>query len=192
MTEALTTLDSPIDVMYPIHRALRAEAAHAERLVRALHPGESLHTFAQAFAHWFRALEYHAVTEDAYMTPDMDRPAARTNEVEHQQLTALLIDIQTFLQQVHAPAGVSARTLRHMLGKVVALGIAQDDHLEEEEARILPVIRQQMGQHTQWDIARHLLCDTQEPGWIMAWLAPCLTPREHQLLIELTHRAVPA
>lgn len=190
MGQAFTTLENPIDVMYPIHRALRAEAAQAERMVRALQPGESLHAFASAFARWFRALEYHAVTEDMYMTPDINRPTARTNEAEHQQLTELLVDLQTYLQHENDPAGPTARSRRQVLGKVVALGIAQDDHLEEEEERILPVVRQQMSPEAQRDIACHLVCDPQEPQWIMDWLRPSLTPTEHHLLAVLTSQPV--
>jgi hypothetical protein len=68
MAEDITALDSPIDVMYPLHKALRAEAAHAEEVVRALESGESFQPFAQVFQRWATALEYHAVVEDQYMT----------------------------------------------------------------------------------------------------------------------------
>jgi hypothetical protein len=132
----ITTLDSPIDVMYPLHKALRAEAAHAEAVVRALESGASFQPFAQVFQRWATALEYHAVMEDQYMTAVLDRPSARTNEVEHRCLTELLADLQTYLREVGGPAVVTARTQRHALGKVVALRVAQDDHLEEEEERV--------------------------------------------------------
>jgi hemerythrin-like domain-containing protein len=187
MIEALTVLESPIDVMHPIHKALRAEAAQAEAQVRALKPGESLAPFAQAFARWYKALEYHAVTEDVHMTAALNRPIARTNEAEHQHLTELLADLQTYLQQQADPGTVTSKTRRQVLGKVVALGIAQDDHLEEEEERILPVIRQQMSEEQQRDLACRLLqdCETADACWIMTWLTPYLTPTEQQLLADL-------
>ena len=66
---------------------------------------------------------------------------------------------------------VTARTRRHALGKVVVLRVAQDDHLEEEEERVLPVIRQQISETQQFDMAQRLLLDREAqnagctPGW---------------------------
>jgi hypothetical protein len=190
MTEDITALDSPIDVMYPIHKALRAEAAHAEAVVRALEIGDSFQPFAQVFQRWATALEYHAVMEDQYMTASLARPSARTNEAEHRGLTELLADLRTYLHEVGGPAAVTARTRRHALGKVVVLRVAQDDHLEEEEERILPVIRQQLSVMQQYDIARRLLIDrqAQDAGWLLAWLTPYVTATEHQWLADLVGR----
>jgi hypothetical protein len=188
--EAITQLDSPIDVMYPIHKALRTEAAHAEASVRGLAIGGSFEPFAQVFQRWATALEYHAVMEDMYMTASLDRLSARTNEAEHRRLTELLADLQAYLREVGGPAAVTARTRRHALGKVVALGVTQDDHLEEEEARVLPVIRQQISEAQQFAMAQHLLLDrkAQDACWFLAWLTPHVTATERQLLTALVGR----
>jgi hypothetical protein len=187
MREALTQLDSPIDVMYPIHKALRAEAAHAETLARSLALGGNCEPFRQAFLRWATALEYHAVMENTHMTAALDRPSARTNEAEHQQLTELLGDLHAYVQTV-GQAAVTERARRHLLGKVVALRVAQDDHLEEEEERILPVIKEYIRTAQQQEMAQRLLIDqdAQEPGWVLAWLTPYITATERQLLTELT------
>jgi hypothetical protein len=105
-------------------------------------------------------------------------------------LTELLADLQTYLREVGRPAAVTARTRRHALGKVVALRVAQDDHLEEEEERLLPVIRQQFSDMQQYDMARRLLIDqeAQDPGWVLAWLTPHVTTKERQLLTDLVGR----
>jgi len=191
MAEEVTTLSSPIDVMYPIHKALRTEAAHAEEVVRALDIGGSFEPLAQMFHRWATALEYHAVTEDSYMTALLERPSARTNEAEHRRLTELLADLQTYMREAGEPAAVTARTRRHALGKVVALRVAQDDHLEEEEQRVLPVIRQQISEAQQLDMAQRLLLDrkAQEAGWPLAWLTPHVTATERQWLAALLERA---
>jgi hemerythrin-like domain-containing protein len=184
----ITTLDSPIDVMYPLHKALRAEAAHAEEVVRALESGDSFQPFAQVFQRWATALEYHAVMEDQYMTASLARPSARTNEAEHRCLSELLADLQAYLYEVEGP--VTARTRRHALGKVVVLRVAQDDHLEEEEERLLPVIRQQLSDAQQYDMAQRLLIDqeAQDTGWVLAWLTAHVTTTERQLLTDLVGR----
>jgi hemerythrin-like domain-containing protein len=191
MAEDSTALNSPIDVMYPIHKALRAEAARAEEVVRALDIGGSFQPFAQVFQRWATALEYHAVMEDRYMTAPLDRLSARTNEAEHRRLTELLADLQIYVREAGGPAAVTARTRRHALGKVVVLRVAQDDHLEEEEERVLPVIRQQSSESQQFDMAQRLLIDreAQEAGWVLAWLTPHVTATERQWIAALVGRA---
>jgi len=187
MAEAITALDSPIDVMYPLHKALRAEAASAEASVRGLDIGASVAPFEPIFQRWATALEYHAVVEDRYMTALLDRPSARTNEAEHKHLTELLGDLQAYLRALAESAPVTARTRRHLLGKVVALRVAQDDHLEEEEERILPVIRQQLSVAQQFDMAQRLLVapEAHQAHWILDWLTPHVTATERQLLAAL-------
>jgi hemerythrin-like domain-containing protein len=185
MAEDITTLDSPIDVMYPLHKALRAEAAHAEEVVRALEIGASFQPFAQVCQRWATALEYHAVVEDQYMTASLTRPSARTNEAEHRCLSELFADLWNYLREMEGP--VTARTRRHALGKVVVLRVAQDDHLEEEEERLLPLIHQQLSDMQQYDLAQRLLIDrqAQDVGWLLTWLTPYVTTTERQLLTDL-------
>ena len=65
--------------------------------------------------------------------------------------------------------------------------------LEEEEERVLPVIRQQISEAQQCDMARHLLLDreAQDTVWPLAWLTPHVTATERQLLTDLVGRAAP-
>lgn len=48
----LTRLDSPIDVMCLIHKALRLKAARVEELVRCFKVGDSLQPIRGAFNFW--------------------------------------------------------------------------------------------------------------------------------------------
>jgi hypothetical protein len=81
---------------------------------------------------------------------------------------------------------------RRLFGKVVALRIDQDDHLEEEEEFVLPIIRQQMSQAQQLEMVAHLLLDSNAPdaewGWVLDWLVQDLTDVERQSLATLTVR----
>jgi hypothetical protein len=49
MATDIPTLERPIDAMYVIHYALRAEAARVETLVDLLEEGGNLQPFRQAF-----------------------------------------------------------------------------------------------------------------------------------------------
>jgi hemerythrin-like domain-containing protein len=192
MATDIPRLERPIDVMYVIHHALRAEAARVETLVGQLEEGGSLQPFRQAFYRWVMALAYHADTEDTYMTSLLpDVPAARECELAHSRLAELLEDVQGCLTEEIGRTMVIARTQRHLFGKVVMARIAQDDHLEEEEAFVLPVIRRQLSDAQQLAIVRHLLLDeeAEDPRWHLDWLTDSLTPKERQLLADLAERA---
>jgi hypothetical protein len=188
----IRTLESPIDTMYVIHRALRAEAARVETLVDLLEEGGSLQPFRQAFHPWVMALAYHADTEDAYMTSLLpDVPAARECELAHGRLAERLEAVQSCLTEEIGRTMAIARTQRHLFGTVVMARIAQDDHLEEEEAFVLPVIRRQLSDAQQWTIVRHLLLDEEadDPRWYWDWLTEYLTPGERRFLADLAVQA---
>jgi len=191
MTPEITTLESPIDVMYLLHKALRTEAARVEQIISQLGVGGSLLSFKRAFSRWAKLLGYHAVVEDRYLTaPLAGLQPARDNEAAHQGLAEQLESLQADLD---AEVGLTlplARTQRHLYGKVVTLRIAQDDHFEEEEAFVLPLIRQRIREEEQLEMARRLLIDEEaaDRRWVFDWLAGELTPTERQLLADLVAR----
>jgi hemerythrin-like domain-containing protein len=177
--------------MYPLHNALRAQAAGMEQAVRQLETGQSPQRIGQTFAHWARALEYHAAMEDKYMTSLLpDRPSARDNEAAHQHLTSLLEALQSTLHEASGQTAVTARMQRRLLGQVVLLRVAQDDHLEDEEELVLPVIRQRLSEAQQLAIAGRILLDQTAPypRWILDWAAPYMSPPEQAWLADLATR----
>jgi hypothetical protein len=72
----------------------------------------------------------------------------------------------------------------------VALCIAQDDLLEEEEALVLPLLRQQISAAQQLEMARRLLLDpeAEDETWFLDWVAQELTAAEWQWLAALATR----
>lgn len=192
VTTTRIDLEHPIDVMMLIHKALSADAWHAESMAEHLEIGESLQPFAEAFNSWIKALSFHADMEDAYMTPLLPAsPQARENEAAHARLVQRVQDLYDYLQEIE-PEGVTSRTRRRLFGKVVSLRIEQDDHLEEEEAFVLPIIRQHIDTAEQLEMARRLVLDLQAPaeeqGWVLTWLVHDLTKDERQTLTDLMGR----
>jgi hemerythrin-like domain-containing protein len=188
MNIASTNLEHPIDAMYWIHQALRAEAAHVQQIVEHLEEGGTLEPFRQAFYRWVLALGYHAEAEDQWMTPLLPACAvARECEAAHRRLAARLEDVQRCLTEEIGRTMLIARTQRHLFGAVVLARIAQDDHLEEEEAFVLPVIRRQLSATQQVGVIAHLLLDqtAEDPHWPLNWLADHLPPRERRLVADL-------
>lgn len=142
MTGKITRIDNPIDVMHLIHKALRAQASHVEKMANQLELGGSLQNIKGAFNLWASALAYHAEIEDAFMAAALlDWQPARDNELQHRDLELKLEAVQSYLYDEIGRTQVIACTQRHLFGHVVTVRIAQDDHLEEEEEFVLPEIR---------------------------------------------------
>jgi hypothetical protein len=185
-------VDHPIDVMYLIHQALSANARCVETMAERLVIGDTLQPFLHACNSWMKALGFHATMEDTYMTSRLPEfPQARDNEAVHARLGQQVQALQASLHEIE-PQAVTARTRRRLFGKVVALRIDQDDHLEEEEEFVLPVIRAHISTEQQLEMARRLLLDLNAPdetgGWVLDWLVQDLTDIERQALANLTGR----
>ena len=126
------------------------------------------------------------------MTPLLPASAlARDNEQSHQGLAHRMAAIRTALHEI-GEVVATARSRRRLFGHVVALRIAQEDHLEEEEC-LLPVIHQRIGEAEQLDMARHLLFDSEseDEHWMLDWMAPHLTAAERRVLANLVARFAP-
>lgn len=181
----------PIDVMYLLHKALNIEAWRTVSIAERLDVGESLHSFVQAFESWEKALTFHADQEDVYMTPLLSTsPLARENEESHQRLAHRMDEIRTYLREVGEDAVVTTRIRRRLFGHVVALRMDQEDHLEEEEELVLPMIRERLSITQQLEIVRRLLLamETEDPTWVVTWLMHDLTDTERKTLLALTAR----
>src|SRR5919197_3798126 len=188
---AKTADGDPIDVMYLLHKALNVEAWRTVSMAERLDVGESLHPFVHAFESWEKALTFHAEQEDVYMTPLLPTsPLVRENEASHRRLAYRMAEIRTYLQEVGEEAVVTTRIRRRLFGHVVALQIDQEDHLEEEEELVLPMIRARLSLAQQLEIVRRLLLalETEDPTWVVTWLMHDLTDTERQTLLALTAR----
>ena len=165
MTMDITYYDSPIDIMYLIHNALRAEATEVTQRARQLGPASTLAAFTQALHQWASTLEEHARIEDMYMTPLLPaRPVVQDNEVEHQRLTTLFRELASFLQEIPPQRSITPRLQRQVLGHVITLGVEHDNHLESEEDLVLPLVRQRLSEAQQCALVWRLLCYSREPG----------------------------
>ena len=232
MTEDITRLDSPIDVMYLMHKAMRADTAKAEAKLAEAVEGADMQPFIDAFGFWAKELLYHATAEDKYMTtPLTNSQPARDNEAEHaelaqkagaavelaekgdvggfeqtvkdamlsvsekqhEELSERMDDVMGVLQREIGDERMAARARRHLYQKIVELRILENDHLENEEAFVLPVVREQMTEAEELEVARRLLIDedAEDPKWIIEWVRSELAPGEKQLLDALEKRFAP-
>src|SRR5919197_4491850 len=194
MPTDLTQLDHPIDVMCRIHKAIRAEARRTRQAAEHLAIGGTFKPFLDDFYRWALALGFHADAEATYVLPRV--PAmlpAQDNAGGHQALLAGLEDLQRCLHEELGHTIVIPRTRRQLVGNVIPLLIAQADLLDAEEERLVPVLRQHVGEAEQLAMARRLLFDpeSEDEQWMLDWVAPHLTEAERHALADLVARFEP-
>ena len=208
MAEETSIVGSPVDAMYLIHKALRADAAQVEALARDLDAGESLQRFKLAFNSWATALVYHADQEDRYMTGPLTKSLASLDQEEaadsaltdemkgtivaqeeelHMELVRAIEDILMVLNDEIGKTSLITRTKQHLYGQIVALRIGQEDHLETEEALVLPIARERLTRRQQMEMARALLIDAEaeDPRWPIDWMAQHLDHSERKRIADL-------
>ena len=119
--------------------------------------------------------------------------AIALHEEQHEELLEKLEDVLDVLNGEIGRTRVIARTRRHLYGKVVALRVCQDDHLESEEAFVLPEVEAQLSIDEQREIARRLLIDEEsgDPTWVLDWVSRNVDDEERELLERASWLAVP-
>ncbi len=120
----------------------------------------------------------------------MRRALAAQEEELHQQLVDKVQDVLTVLSDDIGATSVIARTRQHLYQQVVALRIALEDHLDVEEAFVLPEVRRQMKEQQQLELAKVMLLDqdAQDPRWMIDWVRLRLSSGERALLGEMETR----
>lgn len=219
MTSEFTALESPLDAIRLIHKALRSRGAMVAQIAEQAGAESSLQAFRCAFDSWASGLLYFFEQEDALMSPaaleaESSRPGAKpvtqlehgglahkvkremaaANGRGHLELTEMLEEVLTVLNGEIQRTSIIQRTRQHLCQRVLSLRLALDDHLEDEEAFVLPIMRRSMSVGRQREVVRRLLYDEEspEPHWIMNWVAQELTPGERQLLAGLELNATSA
>jgi hypothetical protein len=112
---------------------------------------------------------------------------ARENEAYHAELWQKLGAVMEVVNGEIGKPKLLERTKGHLYGQVLALRIAQEDHLESEEAFFLPVLRERMTSQQEAEVAERLLMDeeAEEPRWFLKWVAQKLAPKEREWLARL-------
>ncbi len=137
----VTSLDSPIDVQYLMHKVYCAVSMQVEQMAQELQDGGDLGPFNEAFGLWGKHLLYHAQTEDTYMTgPLKDSQPARDNEAEHAGLAGRAKDFIAFLKKGDT-AGVEAS-----LSAVLAFEEEQHQELERRMRDVEEVLAEEAGE----------------------------------------------
>ncbi len=188
---------TPIEVMLLVHAAMAGSAEKVEREADQLEEGSSLQPFRAAFNEWAAAFMYlaeredelfsgHGVNHAAAAIPEAGAQAAMlaANKDEHSEMDEKFQDVMEVLNVEIGRTSVIRRTRQHLFGSVLALRIAQQDHIENERAFVLPALKQRLSSQEQLDLARELLLDSMsnDPRWVLDWMGQHLNSEERATL----------
>ena len=226
--DLITKLESPIDVMYLMHKVFMAHSERTEALAQRAQDGGNLTEFKASLDVLLKHLFYHVGTEDTYMTGPLrerqfqdGRMPLKENKQEHEDLrekggdalsfvnvtetdlspeTILDLDdeehakFQKTVDELEFMANKAlqeeraiARTRRHLYRSVMALRVAEFDHFENEEAFVLPLVKEQMSPSEELECSRRLLIDddSDNPRWVIDFVHSELSDGEKLLLEDL-------
>ncbi|MBC8280508.1 MAG: hypothetical protein H8E48_06965 [Chloroflexi bacterium] len=111
-------------------------------------------------------------------------------DAEYSRLLDGVMEVMTVLEDDIGATSIISRTKQHLYGQVIALRVAQEDHLETEEAMVIPLIRENLSVESQVNVIGGLLVDREadDKRWVLDWISQDLTHNENNLLLELESR----
>lgn len=140
-SRTVSTLEYPIDAMFLIHKALSAEAAQLEEMVRTFELGSTVQPVHLTFDTWASLLVFHAEQEDLHMTAPMpDFPPARDNEAEHATLGEIISGLTGFLSEAQTP-----QLEQRIKAAIAALQEEQHAELLARLEDVMSVLHQEIG-----------------------------------------------
>ncbi len=189
---------APIDVMRLVHAAMAGSAERVEQEADRLEEGSSLQPFRSAFNEWATAFMYLAEREDDLFsshagdhdshdaTPEDGAQMAMlaANKDEHREMDEKFQAVMDVLNVEIGRTSIIRRTQQHLFGSVLALRIAQQDHIENERAFVLPALKQRFSSREQLDLVKELLVDgmSNDPRWVLDWMGQHLDTEERATL----------
>ena len=213
-TDEILLVETPIDVMFFMHKVFMTHAKKAENMAVSSKTREDVERLKPVVDHWLKHITYHVDTEDEFLTGPLrevelhdGRMVIRDNESEHNEirsggegLVALMSNgesaglddlleslvfaaeeeqhkelvknvdrLRSAVEDALGEEKTSNRTLRHIHQAVLSLRVIEWDHFENEEAFVLPLVREQMSHDEQLRCAGKLLFDnsSKQRRWVI-------------------------
>ena len=201
-------LPGPLQAAKLIHEALRKAAGEVKGIAGQLETGNSLQGFKLAFDAWAMALVFHLTQEEAHMDPclatalstsygedgldsdSISKVILALSRVGRSEQMEMIEEVFRILYHEIGNTSLITRTIQHLYRQVVAMGIAQENHLEAKEVMVLPILCEGMGDYQQLALIKTLLIDDQSDNrrWIVEWVFERSDSDGKAILAELESR----
>ena len=109
------------------------------------------------------------------------------DDLEHLKVMDKISAVQNSIVDAFGAEKLKVRSLRGLYQSVLDLKVVEFDHFENEEAFVLPLVREQMTYEQQLQLTGKLLFDStdQNENWIVDFLFSVLDDDEKSLLQDL-------
>lgn len=147
---------------------------------------------AELAEHGTELVNFIAQGDEAGLSDSVKSAVLGLEDAEHEALARDMQNVADLIKKEIGQEKVTARTRRHLYQRVMALRVLEFDHFENEEAFVLPLVREGFNDRQQLDMVERLLFDgnTENPRWIIGWMASELPPKQRALLLDLEKRLV--
>ena len=145
---------------------------------------------AELAGHGTELVNFIVKGDEAGLSDSVKAAVMELEDGEHKALSHNLQEVEDLLKKEIGKDKVTARTRRHLYQRVMALRVLEYDHFENEEAFVLPLVREGFSEEQQLEMVERLLFDgnTENPRWIIDWMASELAPTQRGLLLDLEKR----
>jgi hypothetical protein len=125
--------------------------------------------------------------DNAVLANDVASRFILKEKEEHTELARKAEDVEYALLQTLGDTKTIARNRRHLHQKIMELRGEEFDHFENEEAFVLPLVKEYMTSEQELECSRKLLFDdeSENPRWIIDFIYSELEPHEQELLQQL-------
>ena len=105
-------------------------------------------------------------------------------EENHALVMQRVKEVEEVVRKLLGSDNVQSQLRRHLYKSVMALKVAEYDHFENEEAFVLPLVKEHMTVEQQMDCVRKLLYEenSEHPRWIYDFIWENLGDGERKLL----------
>ncbi|GGK45240.1 hemerythrin domain-containing protein [Nocardia camponoti] len=176
-----------------VHRAFRRESRLLIDLVAAVTPGDT--TRARVLAAHFRdyrlGLKNHHEGEDELLWPpllsrvDMEADIVLRMEVQHQRIEATFTALDKAVPAWESTAGIAERDA--LVAALVAHRAALIEHLDDEEATLLPLASRYVTEQEWASLGEHLVANTPKLTLLTLFgmVLEDASPQERALLLSV-------
>jgi len=193
---------NPIDEIRFLHEALRTAASQVKQISDQLGTVHSLQGFTLAFTNWITVLIFSMTQQENHVEPSLRYTLSGKNgnlnqtngnvilalsKVGREEQMSMIEDVFAVLYGEIGDTSPITRTIQHLQRQILAMEIAQTNHLETQDLLKIPILADSMDRIDQLSLLKNLLIDegSDNRRWIVEWLSEHLDPVSNSALAEL-------
>ena len=193
---------NPIEAAGFLHEALRRAANQVKQISNQLGTVHSLQGLTLAFTNWVTVLIFNMAQQENYIEPSLRDALSKEDSNKEQKNSSIILalsrvgrqeqmskieDVFSILYSEIGDTSLITRTTQHLQRQILAMEIAQTNHLETQDLLIIPILANRMDSVDQLSLLKNILIDEQSDDrrWIVDWISEHSNPSSKSALAEI-------